>query len=119
MEAYISRIANLHEREFAELQVRDDTEYMTDNEKAEYISSVLEGGHIGWKHKTFGEMLAKEIEFDSYKQTEPEVEEGVLQCRNCNSRRVISYQTQARSADEPMTTVAKCSKCHTAWTENN
>lgn len=119
MEAYIAEITNSDERELAELQILDDTENMTDAEKKQYTLNVLKPGHIGWRHKMFGVILAKEMEMDSYKQTKPEVEEGVLQCRRCNSRRVLSYQTQARSADEPMTTVAKCSQCSCTWTENN
>ena len=119
MDKFIEKITNADERELARLQVEDDTEQMNEHEKRQYCINVLQKGHIGWNHKTFARMLAKEKEIDSYKQTKPEVEEGVLQCKRCNSKRVLSYQTQARSADEPMTTVAKCSECNTSWTENN
>lgn len=116
---YLERLSSDDEKELAVLQIQDDTENMTEEEKLEYVASVLEPGKIGWNHKSFALLLAKEKEVDSYKQTKPEVEEGVLECKRCNSKRVYSYQTQARSADEPMTTIAKCSRCGVGWTENN
>lgn len=119
MEVYAARLSDPDERELALLQIADDTENLTEAEKKMYVRNVLQPGKIGWNHKSFEKLLAKEIEVDSYKQTRPEVEEGVLQCKRCNSKRVISYQTQARSADEPMTTIARCSQCGVGWTENN
>jgi transcription elongation factor S-II len=44
-----------------------------------------------------------------------EVPEGMLQCGKCKSKRVIWYQLQTRSADEPMTTFCTCSECNKRW----
>ena len=107
------------ESELARTQIEDDTLNMTEEEIQEYTRSVVTPGKTGWNHKMFEKFLEKEKETDLYKQSEPEVEEGVLQCKRCKSKRVISCQTQSRRADEPMTTVAQCSKCKVRWTENN
>ncbi|KIM55263.1 hypothetical protein SCLCIDRAFT_1221303 [Scleroderma citrinum Foug A] len=39
-------------------------------------------------------------------------------CDKCNNRRAFFYQLQIRSADEPMTTFYRCTKCHYQWREN-
>lgn len=43
------------------------------------------------------------------------VPEGILQCGRCKSKRVVWYQMQTRSADEPMTVFANCSECGKHW----
>jgi len=43
------------------------------------------------------------------------IPEGILQCGRCKSKRVIWYQMQTRSADEPMTVFANCSECGKHW----
>ena len=43
------------------------------------------------------------------------VPEGILQCGRCKSKRVVWYQMQTRSADEPMTVFANCSECGKRW----
>ncbi|MDB4726512.1 transcription factor S, partial [bacterium] len=45
-----------------------------------------------------------------------DVEEGVLECPRCFKNKTLSYQKQTRSADEPMTTFAKCVSCGKEWT---
>lgn len=39
-------------------------------------------------------------------------------CDKCNNSRAFFYQLQIRSADEPMTTFYRCTKCHYQWREN-
>jgi DNA-directed RNA polymerase subunit M/transcription elongation factor TFIIS len=43
------------------------------------------------------------------------IPEGILQCHRCKSKRVVWYQMQTRSADEPMTVFANCSECGKRW----
>lgn len=107
------------EREWALLQVLEDTEGMDEKEFNSYKNNVIKKGRLCWNHSAYEKMMKKEREYDTYTQTPPEVEEGVLQCKKCKSKKVLSFQVQSRSADEPMTTVAKCSQCGIGWTENN
>ena len=85
-----------------------------ENEELEWIEIQLKNNptisieNTGWNHPQFAELKEKDMNFDLYIQTPPEVAEGVLLCKRCKSKKVLSFQTQTRSADEPMTTVAKC-----------
>ena len=96
-----------------------------ENEELEWIKIQIENNpnvdpkNTGWNHPHFTELKEKEMEFELYIQTPPEVAEGVLLCKKCESKKVLSFQTQTRSADEPMTTVAKCLTWRSEWTENN
>lgn len=110
---------DVDDREFVLLQIKEDIKDMDDKEFEVYKENVLDKCKLCWDHKTYENLQNKEQEYDIYIQTPPEVEEGVLQCKKCKSRQVLSFQVQARSADEPMTTVAKCSQCGIGWTENN
>lgn len=71
-----------------------------------------------WDHPIFSSYVKTEKEIEIL-QTEIEVEEGVLECPKCKSIRVLSYQLQTRSADEPMTIFARCTNkaCKYRWKE--
>ena len=43
------------------------------------------------------------------------VEDGIFQCKNCNSRKTTYYSVQTRSADEPMTNFITCVHCGNRW----
>lgn len=120
MEEIVEKMfSNKEDREWALLQIKEDIEDMDDNRLEEYIKNTVKKGKLCWNHRTYEKLTNKEREYDTYLRTPPEVEEGVLQCKKCKSRKVVSYQVQTRSADEPMTTVAKCYRCGIGWTENN
>lgn len=38
-------------------------------------------------------------------------------CGECGHTQAYFMQIQTRSADEPMTTFYRCTKCHTQWKE--
>ncbi|KAG9639368.1 hypothetical protein KCU64_g13433, partial [Aureobasidium melanogenum] len=66
-------------------------------------------------------MKSKEVEdvlggADSWKN----VDKTEVNCREekCDNREAYFRQVQIRSADEPMTTFYKCTKCATEWREN-
>jgi hypothetical protein len=58
-------------------------------------------------------------EEDTFQTTPFEVEEGVLECFKCHSKRTLSYQRQTRNADEGSTTFAQCAECGHRWRHNN
>lgn len=64
--------------------------------------------------------------FDNYKECivmkqdiASQIEEGVLECFKCKSKKIISFQKQIRSADEGITTFSQCSECGNKWKNNN
>ena len=68
----------------------------------------------GWDNEAFIEMKKMIEEQDEFIQNPFEVVEGVLECK-CGNKRIFSYSKQTRSADEPMTTFAQCTKCKSKW----
>ena len=89
----------------------------TQEEEKQWAS--LTKDNKGWEDPIFSSHRKKEEEYDLYIQSPIEVEEGVLVCPKCKSKKVLSFQTQTRSSDEPMTTIAKCVSCCFEWRENN
>ena len=50
------------------------------------------------------------------RRTDPsQMPDGILQCPRCRSKKTEYYQRQIRSADEPMTTFARCRICDKRW----
>ncbi|EIW80451.1 hypothetical protein CONPUDRAFT_105468 [Coniophora puteana RWD-64-598 SS2] len=63
--------------------------------KRKQVDDVL-GGDEMWKH----------------------ADSTAISCDKCNHGRAYFYQLQIRSADEPMTTCARCAGCGYNWREN-
>mgnify|MGYP002130539158 CR=1 FL=1 len=76
----------------------------------------LNKSEILWNHKCFYDIAKLIKEQDEYITNPYTVEDGVTQCKKCSSRKVWSIQKQTRSADEPMTTISKCTNCGAEWT---
>jgi hypothetical protein len=55
------------------------------------------------------------FEEDDFIENPFQVEEGVLECYKCGSKRTISYTKQTRSADEPASVIATCINCKNKW----
>lgn len=79
------------------------------------LLTKIKNGKLYWKHDFFKELIDKEIEQDNFLIKPFEIEEGVLECNKCGSKRVFSYSKQSRSADEPMSTFATCVSCNSKW----
>jgi DNA-directed RNA polymerase subunit M/transcription elongation factor TFIIS len=69
----------------------------------------------GWDHPMYRTCRALEEEQVDFEMNPFEVEEGVLECSRCHSKRTISFQRQTRSADEMATTFAQCVDCGKRW----
>lgn len=48
----------------------------------------------------------------------PEVEDGMFECKKCKSKKILTMSKQVRRADEPTTVFAKCSHCKYSWVVN-
>jgi len=82
------------------------------------IYKNLQDKHVLWKHVNFNIVNTQIQDQISFIETPFEVEEGVLDCKKCSSKRVFSYSKQSRSADEPSTTYAECVVCKSKWQYN-
>ena len=83
---------------------------------AKYILNNIKDAKIGINHEIFDHIKNLIAEQDDFIVNPFEVEEGVTQCKKCESNRVFTYSKQVRSCDEPMTTFAQCVKCKSKWT---
>ena len=79
------------------------------------ILQNLKDNNTGWNHSCHDSSKFKQQEQDDFLVNPFHVEEGVNECKKCKSKRVISYQIQERSCDEPMTTYCTCIKCGIQW----
>ena len=74
---------------------------------------------LGWNHPAF-DVYKKQIEEENEFIENPHVniEEGVIECRKCGSKRTFSYQKQVRSSDEGFSLFVNCINCNSTWREN-
>jgi DNA-directed RNA polymerase subunit M/transcription elongation factor TFIIS len=79
------------------------------------IVSNIKSLKVDWNHDFFKEIRQRQDEQDEFIVNPFQVEEGVVQCKKCKSLRVLSYQKQDRSSDEPMTTYCACTNCNSQW----
>lgn len=66
---------------------------------------------IGWNHPNFEAIRCDFQEQDDFLENPPQVEEGVLECKRCHSRRTFSFSKQTRRSDESATVFIRCSNC--------
>lgn len=64
-----------------------------------------------WDTTAYSRWATKEREELEFRKTPFQVEEGIIQCKKCGSKRTLSFQKQTRSADEGMTTFYQCVEC--------
>lgn len=70
---------------------------------------------IGINSDDFRDVQYKIKEEESFIIKPFEIEEGVLECGKCGSKKTYSYTKQTRSGDESTTVFAICCKCNNSW----
>ena len=70
------------------------------------ILSDLKKEKVGWNHRSFDTYRFEIKERQDFIENPFIVEEGVLQCGRCQSKKVFSYSKQTRSLDEPTSVFA-------------
>jgi len=89
-------------------------EYLT-HPKVNDIFSKIKNKELSWKHPGFDDIKRKYQEFDDFITSPPEVEEGVIECKKCGSKKTFSFSKQTRSADEATTVFVRCANCNSAF----
>ena len=79
------------------------------------IMSRLKNGVCLNNTEEYDEFRRKVKEHDEFLVKPVEVDEGVLECGKCGSKRTISYSKQTRSGDESTTVFALCYDCNNRW----
>lgn len=80
--------------------------------KIEELFLYMKEKNIGLDHEKFNNVKNKIQENDDFISNPPQVEEGVIECSKCKSKRTISFSKQTRSGDEACTVFVRCAECH-------
>lgn len=86
------------------------TEYLFQNNLLQTVDQ-LKKDEVGWGHLSFESINQDFQEQDDFLETPPQVEEGVLECKRCHSKRTFSFSKQTRRSDESATVFIRCSNC--------
>ncbi|KAK8810695.1 hypothetical protein WA158_007270 [Blastocystis sp. Blastoise] len=79
-----------------------------------YVAEVMQpvSQKVKLPHKEVEDVLGGSEAWKDCPQTE-------ITCPYCENNRAYYMQIQIRSADEPMTSFYKCTKCDKTWNDNN
>ena len=88
---------------------------LNDGEDIKNLLIKLQNNEFLFDHLSFS-LIKKELDEQDDFITNPfEIEEGVLQCNKCDSRKTFSYPLQTRSGDEKTSVFACCAQCGAKW----
>lgn len=68
--------------------------------------------HLLWSHPNLRAVRDMFHEQDEFVEKPPEIDEGVIQCKRCRSKRTFSFSKQTRRGDESTTVFVRCSQCY-------
>ena len=82
------------------------------------IAKIIDSNEFDWNHGNFDDIKNRLSEQDNFTIKPFEVDEGVLECGKCGSKKTFSYTKQTRGGDESTTVFAVCSECNNRWKHN-
>lgn len=109
--SHIMKIVNNNEKEARYLIYEMATEFLYTN-NINQILDQLKKRNIYWKHPNFDSIRNEFQEEDDFLENPPKVEEGVIECTKCHSKRTFSFSKQTRRSDESATVFIRCSNCN-------
>jgi len=86
------------------------TEFMYCNNIHQVVEQ-LQKKNVAWNHPNFDSIREDFAEQDDFLENPPQVEEGVMECKRCHSKRTFSFSKQTRRSDESATVFIRCSNC--------
>jgi DNA-directed RNA polymerase subunit M/transcription elongation factor TFIIS len=92
--------------------------FILNNESLKEVLTQVKENKLGFNNKLYDNTKHKLKEFDEYLVKPFEVEEGIIACNKCGSKKTFSIGKTTRSLDEPTTTFSTCSECMNQWTSN-
>jgi len=78
----------------------------------------IKEGKFEWENPVFDNIRYDQQEQDEFLINPFEVQEGVLECGKCGSKKTYSYSKQIRRADESSSIMCYCSQCESRWRLN-
>ena len=79
------------------------------------VLQTIKTGKVSWDCDEMEEYKHKLQEQDEFLEKPFEIEDGVIECNKCGSKRTYSYTKQTRSGDEATTVFSVCAKCGAKW----
>jgi len=79
------------------------------------ILSLIKNGRLSWDSPEFDDCKFTLDEYDEFLENPFEIEDGVLECNKCGSKRTFSYTKQTRAGDEATSVFSQCAKCGAKW----
>lgn len=83
--------------------------------KLEDLFLYIKRKKIGYNHNEFKFIRDCFQEEDDFITNPPIIEEGVISCKKCKSKRTFSFNKQTRSSDEQVTVFVRCVDCGTQF----
>ena len=90
-------------------------EMICDRVKLKDIIFRVKNKMVGINSDDFRDVQDKIKEEESFIIKPFEIDEGVLECGKCGSKKTYSYTKQTRSGDESTTVFAICCNCNNSW----
>ena len=88
---------------------------LKNGEEIKTILKDIKNGLVLWEHPDMEMYRHKLEEQDDFLENPFEIEDGVIECNKCGSKRTYSYTKQTRSGDEATTVFSVCAKCGAKW----
>jgi DNA-directed RNA polymerase subunit M/transcription elongation factor TFIIS len=89
--------------------------YIAEKKSLKEIVEILQDEEIGYDSEHFDDIRFLQEEQDNFIIKPFEIEEGVLECGKCGSKKTFSYSKQTRGGDEGTTVFAECANCGNRW----
>ncbi len=89
--------------------------YIAEKKSLKEIVEILQDEEIGYNSQHFDDIRFLQEEQDNFIIKPFEIEEGVLECGKCGSKKTFSYSKQTRGGDEGTTVFAECASCGNRW----
>lgn len=89
--------------------------YIAEKKSLKEIVEILQDEEIGYNSQHFDNIRFLQEEQDNFIIKPFEIEEGVLECGKCGSKKTFSYSKQTRGGDEGTTVFAECANCGNRW----
>jgi len=91
------------------------TLFLNKTMKLPQILKAIKENKLLWNNDFFETYRKSLIEQDNFIISPFEIDEGVLECNKCNSKKTFSYTKQTRAGDESTTVFAVCANCGAKW----
>ena len=79
--------------------------------KIEDLFQSIKRYKFSYSHPVFSEIRTLVQEEEDFIMKPPDIEEGVIECKKCKSKKTFSYSKQTRSSDEAVTIFVRCINC--------